>query len=301
MSSVTAVLVVRDEEFFLPLTLRSIMQQADHVFVLDTGSADGTMEVLARSGVAHERKDFGGAYRFDGGSYIGGKGSSDAGPYREMEARNYALETAVRLFSPDWILRMDADESFHPRLFEAIRAEGHANAFGFGCEMPVGHSPFTLSRLPESMSSPSGAPLHDPHIFAWRERTHRARWSHPAGHHVAISGLPQAKWINEPVHFHYHRAFGPKSIYTYLYWEQAFAGKPVAYGAIDWLVGEITGQNFRDDKIYRRLMPERFDSAGRFRVPKVVTEYFRDKSVAVHGHTPETFILDAYRNYISYE
>ena len=298
---ICVVLVVRDEEFFLPLTLSSVRQYADHVFVLDTGSVDRTMEILRTSGVTYEQKDFGGAYRFDGGSYTGGKGATGKGPYREMEARNYALDRASELFRPDWILRMDADESFHYSLFEAMRNEREMDAMGFGCEMPVGFSPMRLSRLPDSMRTWSGVSLHDPHVFAWRESKHRVRWMHPERQHVCLHGLPPSRVISYPVQFHYHRVFGPKSIYTYLYWERSFAGENLPYGAITWLQNEeITPMNFRDDAIYRKLMPERFDAQGRFKVPKIVVDYFKKDSV-ITPNKPDQQIVDAWKKFIIYE
>jgi glycosyltransferase involved in cell wall biosynthesis len=297
MSGICAVIVARDEAYFLPLTLPSVRALADHVFVLDTGSVDGTVDYLQDSGVNFEQRDFGGAYRFDGGSYTGSVGSTDRGPYREMEARNYALDRAAELFAPDWIIRMDADESFHASLFEEMRT-GSADAIGFGCEMPVAHTPFMINRDPQSMH---GGNLHDPHVFAWRETKARARWEHPPKSHVCLSGLPSARFIDHPVHFHYHRAFGPKSIYTYIYWQASFGGASVGYGARDWMGRpEITASNFRDDKIYRQIMPERFDDQGRFIVPKSVSDYFLPHAMQT-DYLPDAHIIEAYRQFITFE
>ena len=81
----TAALIARDEERFLPGCLDSLEGIVDEVVVVDTGSLDATPEIARNAGarvIRHEwRDDF-------------------------AAARNTALESA----SGDWILYIDADE-----------------------------------------------------------------------------------------------------------------------------------------------------------------------------------------------
>jgi len=85
MVSVTAALIVRDEEEFIEDCLRSLSGNVDEIALVDTGSRDRTIEIASRFPVTlHHfpwRKDF-------------------------SEARNFALERATG----DWILYVDADE-----------------------------------------------------------------------------------------------------------------------------------------------------------------------------------------------
>ncbi len=83
--TVTAALIVRDEERFLPGCLDSLAGKVDEVVIVDTGSQDRTVEVATKSGsrVFHHlwEDDF-------------------------AKARNIALDAA----SSSWILYIDADE-----------------------------------------------------------------------------------------------------------------------------------------------------------------------------------------------
>lgn len=85
----SATLIVRDEEKFLPACLESLRGFADEIVVVDTGSTDDSRTIaLAHGAKLHEfswRDDF-------------------------AAARNYALDQA----SGDWILYIDADERIRP-------------------------------------------------------------------------------------------------------------------------------------------------------------------------------------------
>lgn len=85
----SATLIVRNEEKFLPDCLDSLQGFADEIVVVDTGSTDRTRAIaLDRGATLHDfvwREDF-------------------------AAARNFALDRA----SGDWILQIDADERIRP-------------------------------------------------------------------------------------------------------------------------------------------------------------------------------------------
>lgn len=85
----SATLIVRNEEKFLPDCLDSLRGLADEIVVVDTGSTDGTRAIaLDRGATLHDfvwRDDF-------------------------AAARNFALDRA----SGEWILHIDADERVRP-------------------------------------------------------------------------------------------------------------------------------------------------------------------------------------------
>lgn len=85
----SATLIVRNEEKFLPDCLDSLRGFADEIVVVDTGSTDRTRAIaLDRGATLHDfvwREDF-------------------------AAARNFALDRA----SGDWILQIDADERIRP-------------------------------------------------------------------------------------------------------------------------------------------------------------------------------------------
>jgi glycosyltransferase involved in cell wall biosynthesis len=318
--NITIVMVVRNEEYFLPLSLANALRHADNVLVLDTGSTDRTMDILAQfraqapSRLLFVQRDFGGRFPFDNGTAkdchneIPGK---DTGAYREMEARNHALRLAEECFRPDWIIRMDADESFDAHLFDTIRNGIKEKCVAFSTELPTFHSPLRLNRLQSDMHDWRGHLLHDPHVFGWATQL-AVRWAHPANQHVCLCGegfgVSAAHIIDRPIHFHYHRCFGPKSIYTYLFWERKQLEKmgraetKIHYGWDD-VTGrtEITRQNIYQTETYKRYLPERFDEAGRFRVSALVRSMFRDNEAEIAGVTINDDIMAAWKNFLVYE
>ena len=339
MSGITAVMVVRDEEFFLPLSLNNALKYADSVFVLDTGSRDSTLKILRDTQADFPGRlecatgYFGGRYAFDSGNMQTGDTKASKYPgafdnmgdgdcrcnaphgmllcYRECDARNYALEQAERIFCPDWIVRMDADEVFDGALFDIMRSEIANKCIGFGTEMPVHHTPLTLNSNPADLVNWGGNVMHDPHVFAWR-RELNVRWRHPENSHVILYGdgysASNALLITAPVHFHLHRCFGPKSIYTYLYWrlmlETAEAGEQmvVPYGGDEMFanVPGINRENMYTIAPYQEHMPQLFADDGRFVVPKIVHESF----VGTGKPCPvalDSAVMDAWHRFLVYE
>ncbi|WP_296321792.1 glycosyltransferase family 2 protein [Reyranella sp.] len=86
---ITATLIARDEEHFLPGCLQSIRPLVDEIVVVDTGSRDATRAIARAHGA--RLHDF--AWRDDFSA-----------------ARNFALDQA----GGDWILYIDADERLRP-------------------------------------------------------------------------------------------------------------------------------------------------------------------------------------------
>lgn len=94
--TISACMIVRDEEANLERCLKSVRSVADEIVVVDTGSRDGTVEIARRYGakVSHFEwcDDF-------------------------AAARNAALENATG----DWILQIDADEELTPEAASKMR------------------------------------------------------------------------------------------------------------------------------------------------------------------------------------
>jgi len=102
--TLSACLIVKNEEKFLPQCLESIKNAVDEIIIVDTGSTDRTVEIAKsyRAKVHHH-------------------------PWRNSfsEARNHSLSYATC----DWILQIDADESLEqadiPLLHSLIRTDLH--------------------------------------------------------------------------------------------------------------------------------------------------------------------------------
>lgn len=96
--TISAMYIVRNEEEFLPFSIRSIYDSVDEIIVVDNGSTDRTIDIVRsfdKTKLFHcnERGDF-------------------------AKLRNIALQHA----SGDWLIKLDADEVFYPDLSNILPA-----------------------------------------------------------------------------------------------------------------------------------------------------------------------------------
>ena len=114
----TAYTPIFNEVFFAPLWLENVKQFADEIVILDTGSTDGTLDIL-KSDDDERIKLL--EYPHPVSSPF---------EWNEGHARNYGLEYCTG----DYVLFTDSDEivsdNFATR-FEEITADGKINTFGF--------------------------------------------------------------------------------------------------------------------------------------------------------------------------
>jgi glycosyltransferase involved in cell wall biosynthesis len=128
--SISACLIVRDEERVLARCIRRLRGAYDELCVVDTGSTDRTVEVARRLGAAVERTT---------------ACNGPDGKIRDFAAgRNAALAMA----RGDWILSIDADEVLEPggaaRIRRAVRA---TSAPGLRVTMRDGLLTWRVTRL----------------------------------------------------------------------------------------------------------------------------------------------------------
>lgn len=93
--TVSACMIVRDEEDVLGGCLESIHDVVDEMIVVDTGSQDNTVEIAEEYGAE--------VYEYEWEGHFG-------------EARNYSFDQATE----DWILYIDADERLSPKFRQNI-------------------------------------------------------------------------------------------------------------------------------------------------------------------------------------
>jgi (heptosyl)LPS beta-1,4-glucosyltransferase len=103
MAEITAFLIVRNEELLLPRCLESLAQVVDRVVVLDTGSQDGTQDILRRFA-----------------------GRTDFPPltWREQPFVDFGTtrQAALQLVGTEWAFWIDADEQVSAELSARIRS-----------------------------------------------------------------------------------------------------------------------------------------------------------------------------------
>lgn len=154
MPSLTVAMVVRDEEANLPAALASVEGLAGRVVVLDTGSADQTVEIARAAGAeVRERPDFPGF-----------------GP---------AKQEALDQCTSEWVLFLDADERVTPELAGEIREAVEREHAGYR----IPRRNHVLGRQMTSMGLDRDRPLR---LF----RRDRARLSDTLVHEVIqVDGL----------------------------------------------------------------------------------------------------------------
>lgn len=94
----TVIILTRDEELHIARAIGSVREIASHIFVVDSGSTDRTVEI-AKSLGAEVRQN----------------------PWRNYATQfNWGLDQSPA--STDWVMRLDADEIVSPELADEIRA-----------------------------------------------------------------------------------------------------------------------------------------------------------------------------------
>jgi glycosyltransferase involved in cell wall biosynthesis len=270
--------VIRDEEFYVGMAIQSVIDYVEGIYILDTGSKDGTLEVIEDfqkrypGKIILEQKDFGGSRRFD---------NTPSNFYREMDARNYCLERAEEIFKTvDWFIQLDVDEVYNKRYWDCFEEiEKYPIAISFGHSTNMLSSPYTVMDVDASCSIWGNAVtgkrerLFDPHVLAWNRNKLSVGWIHSPGRHVC-KVLKGTKSVLKPtfitgdhVHLHLHRSFGPKSLSG---WFTLGLGWEDAAKTLNIPLEEINNQ-----KIYEEKFPRNFID-GKFIPPDGIKE-IRDK------------------------
>ena len=116
MPAFHSLLAVRDEADIMAQSLEHHLLWADHVHVFDTGSTDGTWDVLLEMAGRHPQMHL-----------IGRRPVY----FSDTEVRSFVFDQArARMRQGDWVLRCDADEFHHvlPPEFVSTRMRPHETA-----------------------------------------------------------------------------------------------------------------------------------------------------------------------------
>lgn len=193
----------------------------DKMFILDTGSTDGTLEFLLKAAKTNDKliveqyhQSFVPEYALDWVDM--------QNPFPEVEVRNFALDRAEEITGADWILQCDGDEIWLPQTRQILEELGPEVHF-LGCSTlnPV----VPLATLPVEYRG--GFKLYDPHVRAWRSGKGVSYFRNPAyaAHKNpdihCIPGTKQfpafhlfhhrpTRFTDQPINFHLHWMHGSK-------------------------------------------------------------------------------------------
>ncbi|MCF6154452.1 MAG: tetratricopeptide repeat protein [Candidatus Brocadia sp.] len=125
--TLSACMIVKNEEYFLPQCLKSIKDAVDEIIIVDTGSTDKTVDIAQSFGARVHHH-----------------------PWKNnfSEARNHSLDYATG----DWILQIDADEALEqadiPLLHKLITADSYNVIFvAIYSELPGGQAKHYFQRI----------------------------------------------------------------------------------------------------------------------------------------------------------
>jgi len=225
MLNIVAVMVVKDDAFYVDMAIKSVLPYVRGIYIQDQMSTDGTYEEILKlkdydAGI-NDRKIF--VDRID----TGNKKRFEPN-YNEPLWRSFALKRAEEVFDPEWILKIDADDCFTPYFFERLKGL-LAGDFPFEGVRVSGDRPISqyywgtngVNELFITQESPEGGKFGDPHTQLWRAGKYYFIPNPALGggnFHPVLHPDPQpVYWLPGLCNFHLHRTFGPKS---YAFWEE---------------------------------------------------------------------------------
>lgn len=200
--------IVNNEIDFIKDLLDYHLSWIDGMYILDTGSNDGTLEFLK-------------SYKSDKlvvESYHTSYSVEDkpweemTNPFPEVEVRNYAIQQARQL-NPDWLVQLDGDEVFLAKTRQVI--EAHSTS------LSISHSTLNLTGDTFRMEWRRGLHLYDPHARIWNAShpiTYFQNPDLPGKQFHCIPGmnnkhlfnLPGNVFVDNAIHLHLHWFYGRK-------------------------------------------------------------------------------------------
>ncbi len=212
--------IVNNEIDYLKYSLDYHLSWVDKMYFLDTGSTDGTLELLqSKAGDKLVVEKYHISYKPD---YSKDWHDMEQ-PFNEVEVRNAAIEGALKL-KPTWLIQLDGDELFLPKTRQVIENLKDFDVISHSTINPV----CPLEEHP--FERRKGKVLYDPHARIWKANQ-AIRFAHnPAFQGKSFHCIPI--WQDAPgkdKHVYYH----PKNIFTddiimfHLHW--CFGKKVDAY------------------------------------------------------------------------
>jgi glycosyltransferase involved in cell wall biosynthesis len=167
-------MIVKNEEKVLPRLIRSVKDYIDYYVIVDTGSTDGTIELIGREMSAY-----------------GIQGEVHERPWVNFGAnRQEALELAIAADKTDWLLFIDADEELgvsDPQFFDKL-----APGVSYNVQKHHGESRYSV-----------------PHLV--NIRASRFRWEGPVHNLLRTIEGPRPVRARKDVWIVYHEYEGAKS------------------------------------------------------------------------------------------
>jgi hypothetical protein len=212
MLDIVAVMVVKDDAYYVSMAIKSVLPFVRGVYIQDQMSVDGTygeIKKLKSEKIWVDLVDTGHKERFEP-------------TYNEPYWRSLALRRAEELFNPAWILKIDADDMFTPFFFhrlDVLLADDSAiEGVRVSGDRPISKDYWAMEgsyELEKTEFCPEGGRYGDPHTQLWRAGKYYYI-QNPAlpgtNFHPVLFPDPQpVYWLPGLCNIHLHRTFGPKA------------------------------------------------------------------------------------------
>lgn len=208
--------IVNNEIDYLADVIAYHLPWLDAMYVLDTGSTDGTWETLQKL-ASQNSKLIIERYHTQYIPEYNIPWEEMKSPFPEVEVRNYALQRCRQLCQPDWSIQLDGDEIFLSSVRSVIEHNTQAVALNHSTLNPVGE--LETHRVENRFNHC----FYDPHSRVWNEKYQIHFIGNPgmAGKQFhCIPSLPRwnrhlfetpgTKWVREEFHLHLHWMYGKK-------------------------------------------------------------------------------------------
>ena len=208
--------IVNNEIDFIADVIDYHVSWTDTMYVLDTGSTDGTLDVL-RDKAKNNPKLIVEEYHTKYSPEYDTPWEEMANPFPEVEVRNYAIDRCKVLCQPDWLIQLDGDEVFLSNTRELIK--------NFPKTVALNHSTLNPACDPKTHRQEFrfGHYFYDPHARIWNAKySIEYMKNHQVGGkqfhcNPTIRGwnrhlfeTPGVTWIKDHIHLHLHWFYGKK-------------------------------------------------------------------------------------------
>ncbi len=262
-------MVVRDDVFYLPMALQSVLPHVRGIFIQDQMSQDGTYEIAQEFAqkfpgqVIVERVDTGCPERFTPN-------------YDEPKFRTMAVKRTEEIFKTAWLLKCDADEIYSEYFFksleqilpnakfESVRVSGERFI------SPALRAMNGVTILEHAEFSPQGGRFVDPHTQVWRAGKYYYAQNPGLPDtflHPVLTPQPNPEyWLPGICNIHLHRTFGPKAFKFWAEGGDIFEEKTPFHPptmAPKWYYGSVNiGSSEKVDFAWPEFVMEKWRSWG---------------------------------------
>lgn len=202
--------IINNEIDFIKEIIEYHLSFVDGMYILETGSTDGTLEYLKN--LNHPKvvvEEY--PIKYSTEYHLAWEEMKQ--PFPERDVRNYAINRAREAFKPDWLIQLDGDEVFLAETKKIIDKVNPCLSISHSTLNPVG-DPTTHRK-----EFRKGYHLYDPHCRIWNCQYQIEYILNPAFHgKKQYHCIPSLAERGRHIFHEYGNLFVPDNIHFHLHW-----------------------------------------------------------------------------------